>query len=311
MARYIERVENLARLIDVSLAAAGGSSHVEEWRTVLAINSDIARFHALGRPATGPEIVRFYVLDDDNPTSIRSGVRGAFENARAVRPLVSAELWSQINVLQKWLRDQTSAALAPWELPRLLNTVKQGCQAHTGIAEGSFYRDEGWCFYQLGRYLERADQTTRMLDARFIHHYGDTPADTLESGPWAAVLHSAAGYHAFRRAHPSGMSPAEIVSFLLFNPAFPRSVGLCIGEADEQLTGLRSRYRLRGGVDALERLDEIKGALFERTAEKLVESGLHDHLDWIQRQIIGVTSALAADFFGAEAGQEQKQVQST
>jgi uncharacterized alpha-E superfamily protein len=304
MGRYIERAENLTRIIDVSLSSAGGRRYAEAWQTLLDINSDGGRFAASGLSATLPEVLRFYVLDDDNLTSIRSIIRAVFENARTLRPFISSELWAQINVFQKSIRELTPAALAPSELPRLLAAIKANCQTHTGIVEGTLHRDQGWYFYQLGRYIERADQTTRLLDARFIRHRNPEMGDPelgspLESGQWGVLLHCAAGYHAFRRVHSSGMVPEAIASFLLFDTGFPRSVALCANEVDTLLMNLRSRYGLRGGVAAMERIDEIKGAMFQRTPDAVLAAGLHDFLDWIQRQFIGVTNALGADFFSA------------
>jgi uncharacterized alpha-E superfamily protein len=300
MARYVERAENLARILDACQSSAGARGHADEWRVVLDINADRDRFSAGGRATTATEVLRFYVLDEDNPSSIRSAIRGVFENARTLRPLISTELWTQINVFRTSLRELPPAQVTPAGLPHLLSLIKQNCQTHTGIAEGTFHRDQGWHFYQLGRYLERADQTTRLLDARFIRYRaGDEPESPLESGRWGTLLNCAAGYHAFRRVHPSGMVPTDIAAFLLFNPAFPRSVALCLTEIDRLLTALRSGYGLRGGVDAMEQLDEIKGAVFQTPTAALLTTGLHDYLDWLQRQFIGVADALAVDFFGA------------
>jgi uncharacterized alpha-E superfamily protein len=310
MARYVERAENLVRILDACQSSAGARGHADEWRVVLDINSDGGRFADQGRQATAAEVLRFYVLDEENPTSIRSAVRGMFENARTLRPFISTELWTQINVFRKKIREMGPAHITPSALPRLFALVKESCQTHTGIAEGTFHRDQGWYFYQLGRYLERADQTTRLLDARFIRYRAGAEPDTpMEAGKWGTLLNCAAGYHAFRRSHPSGIVPRDIAAFLLFDAAFPRSVALCITEVDRLLTALRSRYGLRGGIPAMERLDEVKGALFQHTPESVLTTGLHDYLDWLQHHLIGVTNALATDFFGTMPVSAQQQQQ--
>lgn len=280
MAHYVERVENLARIIDVLLSSAGGRGTADHWRTLLDINSDAGRFTGAGHAVSADAVLRFYILDDGNMTSIRSMIRAVFENARILRPFISTELWAHINVFQKSARGLSPGVLCAAELPRLLSSIKENCQAHTGIGEGTLHRDQGWHFYQLGRYIERADQTTRLLDARFIRpDEADAAGSPLENGEWGVLLHCAGGYHAFRRAHPVGMVPDAIAGFLLFNPAFPRSFSLCLNEVDALLATLRSRYGLRGGVAAMERIDEIRGALFERNPAAIIAAGLHEFLD--------------------------------
>ena len=113
-----------------------------------------------------------------------------------------------------WRSSQPVAGCAP--------TIKEDCQLHTGIIEGTFYRDQGWYFYQIGKYIERTDQTTRLLDINYHRLMPSRPTrvgSPLDASQWNAVLRSAAGYHAFRRVHPRGMQPAKVAGFLLFDLA--------------------------------------------------------------------------------------------
>ena len=298
MARYVERAENLARILDVTQSSARRHDTAKDWAAILEINSDRERFCKDGQAIGDEAVVRFYVLDGTNHTSILHALTCARENARTLRPFISTEMWSQLNVAYNWLRRLTPADLAPSERPRLLATVKEHCQTHTGITEGTFFRDQGWYFYQLGRYVERADQATRLLDVKFHRVAPDLPTAPIDAGEAAAILRSAAGYHAFRRVHPRGFILVDVVGFLLLDGAFPRSVSHCIVETDRLLHELRQRYGLRGGNRALERLDEIRVALDERPPAAVLRAGLHDFLDWIQQQLIDINNTLAADFFG-------------
>jgi uncharacterized alpha-E superfamily protein len=299
MARYMERAENLARILDVNQSSASDAAQNQNWRAVVEINSDQARFFAAHSTADARSVIQFYMLDAANPTSILHAVSAARENARTLRSLISTEMWTQINVFYNWLRALDPADLTAPDLPRLFTAVKEACQTHTGITEGTFFRDQGWYFYQLGNYIERADQTTRLLDVKF-HQLatGNSAVSPLEAGLPAALLRSAAGYHAFRRVHPHGMVPADVVGFLLLNDAFPRSVRLCVNEIDSLLHDLRQRHRVRGGAAALETADEIRVALLELSPEDLMRAGLHQFLDWIQRQLNDMTDTLTQDFFG-------------
>jgi uncharacterized alpha-E superfamily protein len=299
MARYVERAENLARILDVTHGAARRHGSAQDWAAILEINSDVERFLESGRAIDGESVVHFYVLDASNGTSILNAVTYARENARTLRPFISTEMWSQLNVFYNWLRALTPADLTLTERPRLFTSIKANCQTHTGITEGTFFRDQGWYFYQLGRYIERADQTTRLLDVKF-HRLAaaESPASPLEAGEEAALLRSAAGYHAFRRVHPRGLTLVDVVGFLLLHNAFPRSVHHCINELDRFLHELRQRHVLRGGAEALERLDEIRIALLAQSPQGILQSGLHDIVDWIQLQLLDISDLLARDFFG-------------
>ena len=298
MARYVERAENLARLLDVNHSYARDGGDGDDWLSMVQINSDEDRFFARHAIADSASVTAFYLSDPANPTSIRFAVRAARDNARMLRSLVSIEMWAQLNMFHNWLKELTAEPVRPPDLPRLCTAIKEACQTHTGITEGTFFRDQGWYFYQLGRYLERADQTTRLLDVGFRRAMARNEITTpLEAGRWAKLLRSAAGYQAFRRVHTRGMVPTQVVGFLLYDGEFPRSVRLCIGEIDHLLHGLRQRHGLRGGSDALELVDGMRGELPAERLDALMTGGLHRFLDWIQEQLIGISDALTRDFF--------------
>src|SRR5713101_92365 len=153
----------------------------------------------------------------------------------------------------------------------------------------------------MGCYLERADQTTRLLDHKYYILTKGAGSDApFEVGQWHAVLRSASGYHAFRRIHSSDLTPARVAAFLLFNPAFPRSAHLCLREVQNALTELKSRYALRGGNDVAEGLDQLRTILGARSIEQVIAGGLHEFIDFIQRYLIAITDRLSAAFFGGQ-----------
>ncbi len=219
-------------------------------------------------------------------------------------------MWAQINVLYNKVQALDITDIALPNLTHLCSEIKEACQTHSGITEGTFYRDEGWYFYRLGKFIERADQTTRLLDIGYFAIVGSAP-DARASQDfihWHALLRSVAGYHAFRRVYPRGMSPVAIAGFILYNESFPRSVALCAREINAVLTRLKSRYKLRGGSAAMERIDEILAALSARSIERVIEGGLHEYLDWLQLRLSDVTSELSRSFFGqAPSGENQQQ----
>jgi uncharacterized alpha-E superfamily protein len=311
LARYVERAENLARILDVNETFSRDSRGGQNWMSVLQLYGDEARFKELHGAATADSVLRFYVTDGENPTSIVSSVRSARDNARALRPLISNEMWTQINVLHNRLGALGEDALAAGHRARLFGQVKEACQTHVGVTEGTFYRGQGWYFCRMGRYIERADQTTRLLEIKY-HLLLPDPADVgspLDVSQWNALLRSAAGYQAYRQLHPEGITPARVAGFLLLDGRFPRSVALCIGEAAALLGGLRSRHGLRGGTGAAEELDRLQALLGAVSISDILKKGLHEFLDMLQVQLIAVTDDLAGTFFGHRT-QSQSQSQS-
>ena len=318
MARYLERVENMARLVDVTETFESPGREAESWNGLIRINADEAGFARRAQAPTAENVKRFYLTDIGNPTSVPASMEAARTNARALRPLISTEMWVQLNIFHREILGITSADLQGDRLSRLCDRIKVGVQTHTGITDGTFFRDQGWVFYQIGRLIERADQTTRLLDIRYhlLVPSGGEERRVAELTQWGGVLRAAAGYHAFRRVAPAGFKPEDVVSFLLTDAAFPRSVTLCVEQIEWLLSQLRGRYGLRGTVASLERVEELRGGLRGRPVERIIADGLHDFLDGVQRDLILLAGEIGTAFFrdwrpfAEPAGQSQSQSQS-
>jgi uncharacterized alpha-E superfamily protein len=309
LARYMERIENQARLLDVAKTFARDDESHRNWLSLLRINGDAGTFFASNAIADATSVARFYLLDDDNPTSVQSAIRYARESARTLRALISTEMWLQINVFHGRIRALTEAHISPEGVSGVCAMLKEGVQAHTGITEGTFYRDQCWHFYMMGRHIERADQITRLIDTKF-HALMPKAADAaIDAGEWNELLRAAAGYHAYRREYPHGYRPPEVAGFLLLNTAFPRSAGLSLAQLDWHLTTLRSRYHLRGCTPALARLDELQSMLAAQTVEEILRRGLSQFLDWMQRELGALHTDIMTRLCGAPVLSEQKQEQ--
>jgi len=309
LARYIERAENLARVLDINETFSRDSRGWQNWRSILQIYSDEDRFFEDHEEDDADAVIYFYTLDQRNFSSIISLFNQARANARTLRPLISTEMWIQINILSNSLKSMRREDLTEPRLARFCNQMKEACQTHTGITEGTFYRDEGWFFYQIGRCIERADQTTRLLDVKYhlLLPNQQNVGSLLDVSQWNAVLRSAAGYHAFRRVHPSGLTQADVASFLLFSSRFPRSVRACVHDISNRLLHLRSSYNLLAGSRALEELDELRSVLDDTTIAQVIENGMHEFIDWIQLKLIRIHSELGAAYFGYPALAENGQ----
>ena len=301
LARYMERVENLARILEVTETFVRHGADQSGWVSIIQINSDEARFHEKYESATAETVLRFYLTDRENPTSIVTYLFAARENARTLRPMISTEMWSQINVFYNRARELLAGDVRPSEVSRICSFLKEGCQAHTGITEGTFFRDQGWAFYSIGKYLERGDQTSRLVDIKY-HTLLPSPLSVggaEDVNQWHALLRAAAGYHAFRRIYPSGMTPSSVAGFLLLNHSFPRSIVQSVHQVETHLTQLGSGYGLKGAYPVLERMEEVRAVIMDHSIEQILSRGLHEFLDWTQLQFIGVASTIAEQFWKA------------
>lgn len=299
MARYLERVENMARLIDVTQSFESPGFETDAWWGLIRINADEERFKERGFSADAAHIKRFYLLDRGNPTSVPASLEEARTNARTLRPLISTEMWRQINVFHRFVSRIGPEDLEGDALSRLCTRLKDGVQAHTGITEGTLYRDQGWYFYELGRLVERADQTTRMLDIKYtglLPRGGREEKRMAELTQWNAVLRAAAVYHAFKRRARATFSPEDVVQFLLRDSSSPRSVLLCVRRIELHLDDLRRYYGL-AAAGPLEQVEMLREFLLEKSLSHILATGLHEYLDLVQIQLQNLAGAIGSAFF--------------
>jgi uncharacterized alpha-E superfamily protein len=298
MARYVERAENLARILDVNETFARNSYGESDWLPILRLQSDEERFAQSYRHIDAANVVRFYILDTANPNSIRSSIRAARENARSIRHLISLETWTQLNVFYNWIAGFSRRNLRITELSRVCAKIKEGCQLHYGIVNGTFYRDQIWNFYRLGAFLELCDQTTRLVDIKYHSLLPSTQdvGTAIDVAQWNALLRSASAYHGYRRVFPQEMTPQTVAGFILLDPQFPRSIHHCAHEIRGTLRELMSRDDLLDVVFPWESVEEIVG-LSSWTPADVVAFGLHEFADRVQLALISVGAQIDETFF--------------
>lgn len=306
LGRYVERAENLARLLDTHGSFARDPRATGDWEAVIRINSDEADFFARNKQATASAVLYFYLIDPKTPTSILSSVHGARENARTVRHLISTELWAHINTFFGEVQDLKRRDIGLQRLAKVANFIKTECQKHTGIADGTLYRDQAYRFYQLGRHIERADQTSRLLDVKYrqLQSVEEDPGSPIDISQWNALLRSASGYQAYRRTRPGTINTSDVARFLMSDPEFPRSICFCLYRIKYDLACLESEHGLdlgRGIRDALERVMEVSG---QTPTDRIEPEWLHRFADAIQAGLIGLGGALTHRFFGVSEAAE-------
>jgi uncharacterized alpha-E superfamily protein len=300
MSRYIERVENVARFVDVNLHLMLDlpTEHVNQWLPLVATSGDLPLFEKRYAGGAQENVIRFLTFDTDNPNSIVSCLQAARENARSVRETISSEMWEQINGMYLMMRAANSEMLTTESLPDLFHRVRMACHLFQGITDVTMTHNEAWHFIRLGRKIERADKTTRLLDMKYfillpsVSDVG-TPYDDIQ---WSAVLKSVSGFEMYRKKY-GRIYPNKIVEFLVFDREFPRAVHFCILRAQESLhviTGTPiGSYRL----SSEQRLGQLRAELDYSSVEAILLSGLHEFLDGLQVKLNTIDDCVQANFF--------------
>jgi uncharacterized alpha-E superfamily protein len=298
LARYAQRAENLARILDINETFARDERGESDWLPVLRLHQDEERYlEQYGRVDTA-DVVRFYIIDENNPNSIRCSIRAARENARSIRHLISLETWTQLNVFYNWVSALGSRNVRPADLSRLCAEIKEGCQLHYGIANTTLYRDQIWSFYRLGSLIELCDQTTRLVDTKYhaLLPRQEDVGTPIDVGQWNALLRSASAYHGYRRVYPHEMTPLTVAGFILLDPRFPRSIAHCVREMRQTIADLKTNEEVRQvefappALDALERLASYQ-------PDEVIRFGLHEYLDEVQLKLLELGEAIDDTFF--------------
>ncbi len=289
MMRYVERADNLARLIDVNEQLLLDFESLDSerlsgfWKPIILSTGDESAFSELYDEASSDNVISFLTEDTRNPNSIFSCIALARENARTIRDQISDELWEELNALYLFTTSDTALTLLEENPPRFYEKVRRSSMTVLGISSSTTARDAVWDFKTLGRYLERADKTTRFLDISTYFPKGAKGIDMTSSGVlhWSAILSSCSAMGAFR-ATGLEINARTVMEFLLFSPDFPRSVRYCIGQIDAALHRISSTPRGTFSSEAERETGKMLCSLTYGDTSDVLKAGLHKFLDGVQ-----------------------------
>jgi uncharacterized alpha-E superfamily protein len=282
--RYVERAENISRFVEVSEAMAldcpPGSA--EPWLPLIEASGDRELFDKLHPSGTPDDVATFLVRNEDNPNSIINCIAFARENARQIREVITTEMWEQLNDIYWTLLESETF----WNQPgqEQLRDIRRACQLFYGITDATLSRDLSWQFSRLGRLLERADKTSRILDVKYflLLPSPDEVGGVLDELQWISLLRSAGAYQMFRQSRQQAIEPKAVAAFLLLNPIFPRSVRYCLERIHETLKIVKGES-VPGAPDELECLSGLTLARWSYTSiDNLIAGGLHESIDDLQ-----------------------------
>lgn len=305
LGRYLERIENSARLVSVygNVLLDLPSSAKLRWESLLAITGSSEDFAARYSVADEHNVARFYLTDRDNPTSIINSADSARENARTVREMVPVSIWEGINDLHIYLNDNVDSAASRRGRDAFLGRVIESCQYLVGCMAGSMSRDAAYHFLRAGRYLERADMTSRIVDVGTANVFpwgtggrqegaASRESDPYESILWMNVLRSLNALQMYRRAVPERMCAEEVTAYLLQDENFPRAVSNCLQALASCLRHLPHNEAALATVTAA--MDHVRQA---DLTQLLKEDGVHDFIDEMQIEFNALHAVINASWF--------------
>jgi len=298
MARYVERAENVARILDVSyrMSLMPGDNRQGEsiWGSALEISGRVDEYAERYGDVTGPQIIRYLALDDENPASIYSSIRAARENARALRGTLTTEMWESLNGTWLQLRDTDHGAFAAGGYRDFFDWVKERSHLFHGVVMGTMIVDESYYFVQLGGGIERADNTARLLDSKY-HVLLPSVSDVggaVDYYHWGAVLRSVSAFRAYHRIYSNVIAPNRVAELLVLRLDMPRSLHACY----DRITGILEPLCGDRGYECQRMAGEIHARLHFGRMSEILEVGLHEFLtDFIERNR-AVATQIQRDF---------------
>ncbi len=300
MNRYLERAENTARLIDVgfhlALTRSGELSAEEEWKSVLTTTGQVEAYSELYSDFSGPQVFNYLLRDKENPGSVLQMIDLARTNARVVRTSITNSVWEATNEGWMTLHDLMSRPVRESNLGEVLSTIRRQAMLVRGAMESTMLRNEVFNFARIGTFIERADNTARILDVKY---YVLLPSvawvgSSLDNVQWDTLLRSVAGNRAYTWLNPGSMDPKEIARFLILDGQFPRSLVFCYEKIRSNMAGLAKEYGHE--VSAHELLRDAGAKLHQISIDDIFEGGLHEFLQGVISKTIEIGSAIAADY---------------
>jgi uncharacterized alpha-E superfamily protein len=293
ISRYVERAENVSRLLDVGFhleldssglnGVADGPGPIESVLTILACREAFERSHGT-RERDRDDVLRFLTFDRQNSNSVISMLGRARENARGSQETLSGEAWSQVNKLYLYLgspRARKRFAASPL---RFYDTIKRACILFDGLVDGTLPRTEVFHFLQLGRYLERVNQISRILNVKLFGLPESGPIDErgFKLVHWSSLLRSCSAYEAYLREHHDRIDPEGVVRYLVLDSDFPRAMRFCVARCCESLREIAGGDDDEYGSEAERQLGRLDSKLRYLDVGEIFGQGLSTFLTDVQ-----------------------------
>lgn len=286
MQRYLERSENIARLVDAGfrIALTRSEAAEDEWGSVLTTAGVRRAYAQRYDKVDGSSVINFLLRDKTNPSSVLSVIESARNNARLVRTALTREVWEATNECWMTLKEALRTQISDNDLPDVLSLIRQQSAQVRGAQSGTMMRNDIYFFAQLGAFVERSDSTARILDVKYyvllpsLSYVGSS----LDNVQWETILRSVSAYRAFRWLNPGETNPRNIAQFMILDQVMPRSLSFCAGRMAGALEAIAREYGSSG--ESLELASALRQDLESANIDMIVDNGLHQFIqDFIKR----------------------------
>jgi uncharacterized alpha-E superfamily protein len=298
MNRYLERAENVARLLDagmyMALTRVEGSG--EDWSSILLSAGVESEFRQQHSDVNAGDVIDFMLREKSNSSSIISAMETARNNGRMVRTALTREAWEALNDAWMTMSRILKTPVDYRELPTVLNAIKRETALVRGVLQGTMLRNEIFSFLRMGTYVERADNTARILDVKYyvLLPSASWVGSSLDNQQWESILRSVSAHRSYRWCYDTQYNAADIVDFLVLNSMMPRSLSFCYRSIIEALDDLADTYGTRHGSH--DRAQQIRNALKVNSIHDIFEQGLHEFLAGFINDNIAFSQEVAADY---------------
>lgn len=303
MARYTERAENTARMLDVNVQTAlipqSALSAEQGWRAMLGISELLSEFDDKYGLMTAKDVLDFMVRDPHNPSSIASCLTQARENARAVRGSLTTEVWETQNTTFLEMQGKLKSGLLEQDPSQFFEWVKYRSHLSRGVTIGTMLKDEAFHFIRLGTFLERADNTARILDVKFHgaehHAHAEVQPEEhtrLDFYYWAAILRSVSAFEIYRRVYRDVITPERVAELLMLRADMPRSLLACMDEVVGNLKQVRND--VSGDTERF--AGKLHAEMMFGSIDEILSGGLHDYLSQFLERIFELGNRISRDF---------------
>jgi uncharacterized alpha-E superfamily protein len=304
LARYMERAETTARLLEVGSRIAlipSAAGYRNEWDSLLRATGTADGFAAKYKDISQTNIEAYLFFDHDNPSSVATCITRARENGRIVRTALTSQVWDALNTAFQELRVMEAAEPGTLELTRLTEWTMRHTAMVRGAIEATQLRSPGYDFINLGYYLERADSTARLMDVKYyvLLPRADFVGSGLDNYQWTTLLRAMSAHRAFHWAYGGEVTAAKIAHFLILNPQCPRALITCVQGLNTHLDRLTKAYRRTSTAQAQARV--AMAGLAEARVEEIFEEGLHEFLTRFITDMAGIGLAVHETYLSGDA----------